>query len=563
MNYTHEYETWLAFPGLIPEYRAELEGIPDSEIKERFYAPLSFGTAGLRGIMGAGISRMNDYTVARATRGLAAALLSSDGKSAERGVVITYDCRINSEHFARLAAGILSSCGIKVLITDGMRPTPLLSATIIRLGAAAGINITASHNPKEYNGYKVYWDDGAQISGETAALVSSCIEKEDIFRSAEFTPDPSKIHLLGAENDEAFLACALSQRINAGTAGRSGLKIVYTPFHGTGAAFIPEALSRCGFKNVFCVEAQMIPDGSFPTVKSPNPENVEGFALATELARSVGADVIIGSDPDADRIGVLSPDGDGGYLPITGNQVGLLLSDYILSSRRDAGTLPEKPAIVSSIVSTQMTRAICASNCAVYGEAFTGFRFIAEEMTRLEAGGCTCLMGFEESYGYLIGSHCRDKDAVTAAVMIAEMASVCKERGLTLSKALDALYKKYGYFAEKTINLVMPGVDGIAARRSVMEKLRLKPPSVLGGIDVCSVRDYSVGTRRTVDRLEKMRLSGSDVLIFGLSDGSSFAVRPSGTEPKIKIYLLVTGGSSAECAEKIDALSLSAEGIKA
>ncbi len=563
MESTKHYQAWLAYDGLDEDYRKELTGISQEEITDRFFAPLSFGTAGLRGTMGAGINRMNKYTVSQATAGLASALLSLGGDIPSRGVVITHDCRNNSDKFAAIAADILSAAGIEVYITDGMRPTPLLSSTILRLNAAAGINITASHNPKEYNGYKVYWDDGAQISGEIAELVSEHISKTEIFSSAICTPDPSKIHLLGRDNDEAFFEACLSQRVDTETAARSGLKIVFTPFHGTGAAFIPEALRRCGFENIYCVEQQMIPDGNFSTVASPNPENTESFAMAIELAKKVGADVIIGSDPDADRIGMLSPDGKGGYVSISGNQVGVLLADYLINSRRRIGVLPAKSAIVSSIVSTKMTAALAKANGLSYGESFTGFRFIAEIMTELEQEGCTCLMGFEESYGYLIGGHCRDKDAVTAAILISEMASVLHEDGRTVSDRLEELYKEYGCFYEKTINLIMPGIDGIAMRKATMEGMRNAPPLSIGGIPVEAVRDYSDGSRRTASGVEQMKLSGSDVLIYDLADGSSFAIRPSGTEPKIKIYFLICGSTMDECKAKCEAFSQYAQSIKA
>lgn len=558
MQYDELYRKWLAYDGLDAETRAELEALDESEIRERFYAPLSFGTAGLRGVMGAGVNRMNLYTVSQTTQGLADVLLALGDDAASRGVAISYDCRENSERFARAAASIMAANGIRTYLFDGMRPTPELSFAILARGCAAGINITASHNPKEYNGYKVYWSDGAQIDDAIARRVSEAVAKRDIFTGVttmafETAVTERKIELMGREIDEAFLDAVQSCQLNGELTRGSDISIVYTPFHGTGYRLVPEIFARAGLKNIYCVPEQMQPDGSFPTVKSPNPEEIEGFRLAIALARKTGSDLIIGTDPDADRVGVIVRRQDGEYVPLTGNQVGILLTDYIIRARRDGGTLPDKSAVVSTVVTSLMARRVCEANGVLYGESFTGFRFIAERMGELERDGYVSLLGFEESYGYMVGSHCRDKDAVTASLLIAEMAAYYEKEGLTLFGAMERLYEKYGSFAERTLNIRFPGVDGLEAMRVLMSDLRRTPPTEIGGTAVTAVRDYQEGTRRSPDgKTEKMALSGSNVLYFELADGCAFVIRPSGTEPKIKIYLLAQADSRSEATERIE-----------
>ncbi|MBQ4048229.1 MAG: phospho-sugar mutase [Clostridia bacterium] len=565
MSYNEIYESWLAFEGLDADTRAELTGLPESEIRERFYAPLAFGTAGLRGIMGAGINRMNLYTVNQTTQGLANVLNAIDG-AAEKGVAISYDCRINSELFARSAASILAANGIRVRLFEGMRPTPELSFAIRNYGCAAGINVTASHNPKEYNGYKVYWSDGAQIDDEIAARVSAAVAACDIFTGVKTTDyaeavAAGKIELLGRETDELFLAAAESCRLNADLTEGSDLSIVYTPFHGTGYKLVPEIFERIGLKNIHCVEAQMIPDGAFPTVKSPNPEEIAGFKLAIELAKETGSDLIIGTDPDADRVGLIVRKQDGEYVALTGNQVGILLSDYIIRARKERGTLPEKSVVISTVVTSLMARRVCEANGVRYGESFTGFRFIAELMSELEPEGYVSLLGFEESYGYMTGGHCRDKDAVTASMLIAEMAVWYERQGLTLYGAMERLYEMYGVYAERTLNLKFPGVDGLEAMRALMKSLRETPPTAIGGEKVTAIRDYLCGVRREIEsgREETMALSNSNVLYFELADGCVLVIRPSGTEPKIKVYLLVKADTHEVADAKIERYTDAAE----
>ena len=550
------YESWLSNPKLDDAFRAELTGLPEQEIRERFFAPLAFGTAGLRGIMGAGINRMNIYVVGQTTQAFAQVLLGKGPETAAKGVAISYDCRNNSALFARHAASVLAANGIPVFLFEAMRPTPELSFIIRARGCAAGINITASHNPKEYNGYKAYWSDGAQIDDAMAAEISAARETVDLFDGVK-TVDvdaaiaDGRITILGAETDEQFLQAAVSKQIDRELTKNSDVSIVYTPFHGTGYRLIPEAFRRAGLKKVYCVPEQMIPDGNFSTVKSPNPEEAEGFALAIGLARETGSDLIIASDPDADRIGLAVRNGAGEFVTLSGNQTGALLCDYLIRAMKAKNMLPDKCVIISTIVSSLLPRRICESNGVSYEETFTGFRFIAERLAKLEQEGYTFLMGFEESYGYMIGSHCRDKDAVTASLLVAEMAAYYEKQGMTLYDALQKLYASYGGYAEKTINLKFPGISGLETMAKLMTSLRNDPPAEIGGTRVAAVRDFLTGVRRTAaGETSPTALRGSNVLYYELADGCVLVIRPSGTEPKIKIYLL------ARAAERETALEL-------
>lgn len=568
-----EYERWLASPVLTEDERIELVAVRDDPkaIEDMFFAPLAFGTAGLRGVMGPGLNRMNPYVVRQTTQALAALILREGAAEAERGVAIAYDCRHHAEEYAREAACVLAGNGIPVYLFDALRPTPELSFAIRRYGLIAGINITASHNPKEYNGYKVYWKDGAQMPPEHAGQVAAEMGRIDIFTGAktlsfEAGMAAGLIRTLGDETDEEFLAQVLAQSSarDAVAAVADRFPVVYTPFHGAGWRLVPEALARLGFTKILCEPAQMERDGDFPTVASPNPENKEGFAQAIELARQNGAELIIGTDPDADRVGIVLRDGTGDYVTLSGNQVGVLLTDYLLRARKAAGTLPARPAVVTTIVSTPMARAVAERHGAAVYETFTGFRFIAEVIGRLErAGEAQFLLGFEESYGYLAGDYARDKDAVTAAMLIAEMAAWHAEQGRTLYDAMQALYATYGHYREVTLNLVMPGVDGLAHMKALMADLRREPPVALGGLPVVAVRDYLAGTRADglTGRTESMSLKGSDVLSFELADGTRVLARPSGTEPKIKIYLLTRGETPAEAERTVEALSNWAEAL--
>ncbi len=555
MDYRKEYEKWLASDVLSDAEKAELLSIKDDEkeIEDRFYSPLKFGTAGLRGVLGMGLNRMNVYTVRQATQGLAD-LICEKGKFAkEMGVAICMDSRINSDLFAREAACVLAANGIKVFIFESLRPTPMLSFVVRALECTAGINITASHNPKEYNGYKAYWSDGAQLPPKEADVVLHAIEKTDIFHGAktmDFDTAVKKeiITVMGEEVDESFIVHALECAINrdAPLSVADDFKIVFNPFHGAGYKIVPEILRRIGLKHIIPVPEQSIPDGNFPTVKSPNPENKEGFSLAIELARKEDATLIIGTDPDADRVGVVVRNNEGEYVTISGNQMGVLLLDYIIGAKKRAGTLPKNAYAIKTIVTTEMARKVCEENGVRLFDTFTGFKFIAAKIE--EEGNDGFLLGYEESYGYLVGNFCRDKDAVTASMMIAEMASYYKSMGMTLYDAMQALYEKYGAYSENTVNVVMPGVDGLERMGAIMADMRSNPPSSIAGVEVLRMRDYLSGKTNTGEELE---LSGSNVLYFEMADDTRFIIRPSGTEPKIKVYILANGATKEEADAKV------------
>lgn len=564
LRYEEEYRRWLDSPSLSEEEWRELDEIGGDaeEIKSRFFAPLEFGTAGLRGIMGMGLHRMNVHVVRHTTQAFASVIKAEGEDFARKGVVICYDCRRNSQAFAREAASVMAANGTNVLIFEAMRPTPELSFAIRHYGAAAGINITASHNPKDYNGYKVYWSDGAQLPPEHAAAIARAMAETDIF-SGVSTMDFDKavekglVRFIGAETDEAFLEKVLSQAIDRDVVARVAdrFKIVYTPFHGTGYKLVPEALRRLGIKHIVPVPEQMVIDSDFSTVESPNPENPESFYLAVDLAKKVGSDLIIGTDPDADRVGVMVRTQDGDYVGISGNQMGVLLLDYIIKARKKAGTLPENAAAIKTIVTTEMAREVAWRNGVHMDETFTGFKFMAEKVAEYEkTGKYDCLMAYEESYGYMMGSYVRDKDAVTASVMIAEMAAHYFEKGMTLLQAMESLYREYGWYGERTLNLLMPGLDGLERMKSLMERLRAEPPKEISGVQVLRMRDYLSG-RISVAGLGvvgETEIRGSNVLYFELADGTSFIVRPSGTEPKVKVYILAKGESRSECDRKLE-----------
>lgn len=573
MSYLAEYQKWCASDVLSEEERAELLAIKDDEkeIESRFFAPLAFGTAGLRGVLGMGINRMNVYTVRQATQGIAD-MIAKQGKAAmKRGVAVCMDCRIMSDVFAREAACVLAGNGIQVYLFESLRPTPELSFAIRSLECIAGINITASHNPKEYNGYKVYWEDGAQLPPVHADVAAQAILETDIFTGAKHMDfdtavKKEKIILMGEEVDEAFLHHVLGESIRPDLVAQAAddLKIVYTPFHGTGHQLVPEALRRLGLKHILCVPEQMVIDGAFPTVKSPNPENPEGFALAIELAKREGSSLIIGTDPDADRVGIVVRNRAGDYVTMSGNQVGVLLLDYIIQARREAGTMPEKPAALKTIVTTEMVRAVCEKNGVALFETFTGFKFLAEQIKEFEDQGTyRYLLAYEESYGYLVGDFCRDKDAVTASMLIAEMAAYYHTKGMTLYEAMESLYETYGYYGEHTENLVMPGVDGLKKMQELMAGLRSDPPAEIAGKRVVAVRDYLSGELKKTENpsIQKLGMSGSNVLYFELEDGTSFIIRPSGTEPKVKVYVLLKAASREEIAPRMKDYIAAAKGL--
>ena len=564
MDFMKEYEKWLASPALSAQEKAELEAIrgDEKEIESRFYDQLSFGTAGLRGTMGVGLNRMNIHVIRHATQAFAQVILEEGAEAAKRGVAVCFDCRNNSDLFAREAACVMAGNGIPVRLFEALRPTPELSFAVREYGCIAGINVTASHNPKEYNGYKVYWEDGAQLPPKHADEVAKKMKELDVFncvKRADYDEAVAQglITLMGAETDEKFLANVMAQVNDKAVVEQVAdtFTMVYTPFHGTGYKLIPEALRRLGMKHVICVPEQMVIDGNFPTVASPNPENPEGFYLAVDLAKANGADFILGSDPDADRVGIMVKTSDGEFRVISGNQTGVLLLDYLIGAKRRTGKMPENPVALKTIVTTEMARKVAEDNGLKCYDTFTGFKFLAEKKDKLEASGeGKVIFSYEESYGYMLGDYVRDKDAVSASVELSEMAAWYAAQGMTLYDALQALYKKYGYFAEKTHNLVMPGLDGLKDMANLMKSLRENPPAEISGVRVAVRKDYADGSVIDCTTGEKttMELSGSNVLRFEMADGTSVIVRPSGTEPKIKVYILTRGADAAACEANLE-----------
>ena len=557
MNYRQEYEKWVSSPAITDEERAELRAIADDdkEIESRFYGPLEFGTAGLRGTMKMGLHQMNVYVIRWATQGFAKVICAEGEEAKRRGVAICMDCRNHSMDFARAAAEVCAANGIHVRIFESLRPTPELSFAVRHYGCQAGINVTASHNPKEYNGYKVYWADGAQLPPQHAAAIAAELEKIDVFTGVErMAFDEAKaaglIEVIGEETDRAFMANVFAMINDRESVAKVAdtFKMIYTPFHGCGWKLVPEALHGLGVKHLYCVPEQMVLDGNFPTVVSPNPENPEGFYLAIDLADKVGADFILGTDPDSDRVGIMVRGADGKFIPVTGNQTGVLMLDYLIGALRRAGKMPEKPYFLKTIVTTEMARKVAESNGVTSCDTFTGFKFMAEKKNALEgAGEGHVIMSYEESYGYMLGDYVRDKDAVTASLIITEMAAWYAAQGMTLYDALQALYQKYGWYGEKTHNLVMPGLDGLEKMAALMKNLRAQPPVQIAGVDVAVRKDYTDGSVVDCRTGEKstMELSGSNVLRYELADGTTILVRPSGTEPKIKVYILTQGRDAA------------------
>lgn len=573
MNYMAEYERWLASPALTADERVELEAIRGDEdaIKDRFFAPLSFGTAGLRGVLGVGLYRMNRFTVGAATQGLANLIVQNGPEACARGVAIAYDSRHFSPEFAQLAACILAANGISVKLYDELRPTPELSFAIRYYGTIAGINITASHNPKEYNGYKVYWEDGAQLPPKEADVVAKEMGALDFFADVktmgfEEAKAQGLVKMMDWQTDEAYLKEVLKVAINPDCVKQvaDDFKLVYTPFHGAGYRLVPEILKRIGYKHIICVPEQMVIDGDFPTVKSPNPENKEGFHLAIDLAKANGVDLIIGTDPDADRTGIVLKNSEGEYVTLSGNQVGVLLIDYVITAKKLTGTMPEHPAVLKSLVTTEMARAAAEKNGVDCFDTFTGFKFLAEKIKQFETTGShEYLFAFEESYGYLAGDYARDKDAVTASMLIAEMAAYYRTKGMTLYDAMQTMYEKYGYYTEQTISITMPGVAGLERMKELMAELRATPLTEVAGHKVEYIRDYQSGVRTCVScgKTEEMELSGQNVLYYELAGGTSFIIRPSGTEPKVKVYIMAKADSKAESDAKVAALADAAKEI--
>ena len=562
-NYLDNYNRWLNSDKLSDAEKAELLSIrdDDKEIQLRFTDYLSFGTAGLRGTMKVGMNAMNVHTVAYATQGLAQ-LIIEEGRTAD-GVAIAYDSRNNSELFAKTAARVLAAADIPAYLFDELRPTPELSFALRELHCVAGINITASHNPKQYNGYKAYWEDGAQLPPEHADVVSATMQKLDIFEDVKLADfdealAAGKITMLGRDMDEKYLACVQAQAVNpeAVKAVADELKIVYSPLHGTGYRLVPEILRRCGHKNVFTVGEQMVISGDFPTVQKPNPEYKEVFDIGMKIADEVGSDLVIATDPDADRVGVVTRTPDGSFTTITGNQMGALLMDYILTAYEETGTMPEIPFAVKTIVTTELAAKICEAHGVKMHNVLTGFKFIGEVIKDYEKKGYgTFVLGFEESYGYLKGTYARDKDAVVAAMLICEMTAYYKAKGMTLSDALDALYARYGYCYEANVEIYMEGLDGPALMAEKMNALRNPAPAEIAGCKVVKFGDYKAQTieNRVDGTVESTGLPKSNVLAFTLDNGDVIVARPSGTEPKIKFYFMLIGKDKDETVAKMAA----------
>ena len=574
MSYRENYEKWLHSPALSAAEKAELESIQgdEKEIESRFFDQLSFGTAGLRGTMGVGLYRMNVHVVRHATQAFAQVILEEGAEAAARGVAVCFDCRNNSDVFAREAACVMAANGIPARLFESLRPTPELSFAVREYHCIAGINVTASHNPKEYNGYKVYWEDGAQLPPKHADQVAKKMKELDVFdcvKTMDYDEAVSKglITLMGEETDEKFLANVMEQVNDKAVVEKMAdtFTMVYTPFHGTGYKLIPEALKRLGMKHVICVPEQMVIDGNFPTVVSPNPENPEGFYLAVDLAKKNNADFILGSDPDADRVGIMVRTKDDDFVVISGNQTGVLLLDYLIGAKRRTGKMPEKPVALKTIVTTEMARKVAEVNGLQCYDTFTGFKFLAEKKDKLEnSGEGKVIFSYEESYGYMLGDYVRDKDAVSASVELSEMAAWYASQDMTLYDALQALFEKYGYYGEKTMNLVMPGLDGLKKMADLMANLRQNPPTEIAGVAVKQQKDYQDGSVVNVadGSKETMELSGSNVLRYEMADGTSLIVRPSGTEPKVKVYILANGATKAECDEKVAKYAAWAETLK-
>lgn len=568
MTYEETYQRWLTEETVDNATKEELRAVTDEDDKKmRFSGYMTFGTGGLRAVIGAGTARMNLYTVAHATEGLARIIQETPG-GAERGVAICYDSRRFSEQFARRAAEVLSAHGIRVYLFSELRPTPVLSFAVRHYGCIAGINITASHNPAEYNGYKAYWEDGGQLPPDHAAAVSKVIESIDIFKDVPLpsAADSSFITMTDESLDLAYMKKVLAERVNpdAIPAVSSELAVVYTPLHGTGGTVIPSLLKMAGLTRLHTVEAQMEPNGDFPSVKFPNPEFEEAFVLGRKIAEEVGSDLIIATDPDADRVGAMAKDKNGKFQCITGNQMGALLLEYITNAYEQAGTMPTEPYAVKTIVTSELATRICGAHGVKLYNVLTGFKYIGEIIKNHEnEGRGTFLLGFEESYGYLKGTYARDKDAVVATLLITEMAAYYKTRGMTLIDALEELFEKYGYFREEVFSIAMTGVDGQEKMDALMRSLRENPPLLIGTKKISVQKDYLAGTMTDIEACttSATNLPKSNVLLYETEDKNIVAVRPSGTEPKVKVYVLATGQendtalrNARECADAMRTL---------
>ena len=560
MTYQENYQKWVDFTGLPDYLRQDLENMDEKTKEDAFYTNLEFGTAGMRGLIGAGTNRINIYVVRQATEGLARLIESKGGNEKERGVAIAYDSRHFSPEFAFESAAVLAKHGIKSYVFESLRPTPELSFAVRHLNCFAGIMVTASHNPAPFNGYKVYGEDGGQMPPHDADALTTyirAIENPFAVEVADVEAEKASglIEVIGEAVDVEYLKEVKDVNINPALIEEFGkdMKIVYTPLHGTGEMLARRALAQAGFDSVQVVEAQATPDPDFSTVKSPNPESQTAFALAEELGRQVGADVLVATDPDADRVGVEVLQKDGSYLNLSGNQIGAIMAKYILEAHKSAGTLPENAALCKSIVSTDLVTKIAESYGATMFNVLTGFKFIAEKIQEFEEKhNHTYMMGFEESFGYLIKPFVRDKDAIQAVLVVAELAAYYRSRGLTLADGIEEIYKEYGYYAEKTISVTLSGVDGAEQIKAIMAKFRNNAPKEWNTTAITVVEDFKAQTSTSTDgTVTTLTTPPSDVLKYTLADGSWIAVRPSGTEPKIKFYIAVVGESNEDSQAKI------------
>ena len=561
MSWEENYQTWKDNPELAADLKAELDQLADNQeaLEDAFYEPLSFGTAGMRGVLGVGINRMNIYTVRQATEGLATFMDTLDDETKQRGVAISYDSRHHSQEFAFDAARVLGAHGIPTFVFESLRPTPELSFTVRHLHTYAGIMITASHNPKQYNGYKIYGEDGAQMPPKESDMITKYIRQvKDIFgvkvADKDALIEDGTLKIIGDEVDKAYLEEVNQVTINHELVAEEGktMKLIFTPLHGTGAMLGEKALKQAGFENFTMVPQQAEPDPEFSTVKKPNPEDPAAFDLAIELGKKEGADLLIGVDPDADRLGAAVRQPDGEYKLLTGNQIAAILLNYILTARTDAGTLPANAVAVKSIVSSEFATKVAANFNVKMINVLTGFKFIAEQIKNFEADGShTFMFGFEESYGYLIRPFVRDKDAIQSLVMLAEVAAFYKKQGMNLYDGLQELFKKYGYFAEKTIALTFDGVEGAKEIEDLMTKFREESPKEFAGYKVVALEDFEKSTKTNADgTVEEIKIPKSNVLKYLLEDGTWIAVRPSGTEPKIKFYIGTQADSQDEAFAK-------------
>ena len=561
MSWEENYQTWKDNPKLAADLKAELDQLADNQeaLEDAFYEPLSFGTAGMRGVLGVGINRMNIYTVRQATEGLATFMDTLDDETKQRGVAISYDSRHHSQEFAFDAARVLGAHGIPTFVFESLRPTPELSFTVRHLHTYAGIMITASHNPKQYNGYKIYGEDGAQMPPKESDMITKYIRQvKDIFgvkvADKDALIEDGTLKIIGDEVDKAYLEEVNQVTINHELVAEEGktMKLIFTPLHGTGAMLGEKALKQAGFENFTMVPQQAEPDPEFSTVKKPNPEDPAAFDLAIELGKKEGADLLIGVDPDADRLGAAVRQPNGEYKLLTGNQIAAILLNYILTARKDAGTLPANAVAVKSIVSSEFATKVAANFNVKMINVLTGFKFIAEQIKNFKADGShTFMFGFEESYGYLIRPFVRDKDAIQSLVMLAEVAAFYKKQGMNLYDGLQELFKKYGYFAEKTIALTFDGVEGAKEIEDLMTKFREESPKEFAGYKVVALEDFEKSTKTNADgTVEEINIPKSNVLKYLLEDGTWIAVRPSGTEPKIKFYIGTQADSQDEAFAK-------------